>query len=460
MLCGGDGILGGRPARLIRLTPAGASVLRGAITGDATELSPAGERLLERLTDTGLIHPLSYPIDGAGLEVTVAIPARNEAANIGRLVEALVPRVAEVIVVDDGSRDETARLAARAGAKVIIHGSARGPGAARNTALGAASTDLLAFIDADCLPPPDDWLDRLVPHLEQPGRVLVAPRIIGSGPDTTAGSSAAAIAAHERSACPLDMGDRPSPVGIGRVVSFVPSAAMLARRSALRKIGGFDESLRFGEDVDLVWRLNSAGGHCRYEPSVVIEHRSRTGLRAFARQRFEYGRSAAALDRRHPGAVAPVQGGRSATAATLALPVAGPLPLAFVTMRDTRKMVISSASLSPRQAFGIAIDGSLESARGLSRVLAREWLPITLAAACSKRLRRVALLGLLGFLADQSFRGTRKLPGSLALGLLDRLSYAAGLWSAAVAERNTRPIRPGRRPDPERSPERSNSERS
>ncbi|HTU15799.1 MAG TPA: mycofactocin biosynthesis glycosyltransferase MftF [Solirubrobacterales bacterium] len=460
LLRDGEVVVGGRPARVIRLAPAGAAVLREAIGGGASGSGPAAERLLRRLCDAGMIHPLPEPDDRAGDRTTVVIPARDEAAGIGRLVASLVPRSAGVIVVDDGSREATARLAAEAGATVIRHRTSRGPAAARNTALREVSTELVAFLDADCLAPSEDWLDRLAPHLDPPGQVLAAPRIIGAGPRASDGILAAAIAGYERRACPLDMGSDASPAGIGHRVSFLPSAAMLARRDALLEIGGFDESLRYGEDVDLIWRLNASGGMCRYEPSVVIEHRSRTGLRAFARQRFEYGRSAVALDRRHPGAVSPVQGGRSATAAALALPVAGPLPMAGVALWGARRMKGSGVPLASGEALRVTVESGLVSARGLSRVLSREWLPLTMLAAGSKRLRRVALLGLVGLVADEARHGTGRLPRSIVFGLLDRLSYSAGLWTAAVSERRAGALTPGRRPGPARSPGSRSSARS
>ena len=70
---------------------------------------------------------------------------------------------------------------------------------------------------------------------------------------------------------PLDMGDRPAEVQPGRRVSYVPSAALLVRRSALPE-DPFDPALRYGEDVDLIWRLIDAGWRVRYEPGVVVHH--------------------------------------------------------------------------------------------------------------------------------------------------------------------------------------------
>ncbi len=85
----------------------------------------------------------------------------------------------------------------------------------------------------------------------------------------------------------------------GTAVSYVPTAALAVRTQALLQADGFDEALRFGEDVDLVWRLAKRGGRIRYEPSVSVTHPTRKSAAAWLRQRFQYGRSASALASRH-----------------------------------------------------------------------------------------------------------------------------------------------------------------
>ncbi len=96
----------------------------------------------------------------AGRSVSVCIPARNEAATIGRIVRTIVteltgdgggvPLVDEVVVVDDGSTDDTGVIAARAGARVVTGDSAGGgKGQAMRVALREAEGDLIAFIDGD-----------------------------------------------------------------------------------------------------------------------------------------------------------------------------------------------------------------------------------------------------------------------------------------------------------------------
>jgi glycosyltransferase involved in cell wall biosynthesis len=93
---------------------------------------------------------------------TVIIPARNAEATIAQCldsVSALCPPPAAVIVVDDASSDQTGVIAASKGATVIRQNQNVGPGLARNTGAAAASTEFLAFTDADCEVPPR-WLER------------------------------------------------------------------------------------------------------------------------------------------------------------------------------------------------------------------------------------------------------------------------------------------------------------
>ena len=142
-----------------------------------------------------------------------------------------------------------------------------GPAAARNTGLEHATTELVAFLDADTLPPPD-WIERLAGHFDDPRVAAVAPR----------------IRAANRRRSPLDMGP-------DRIVPYVPSAALIVRTPVR-----FDETLRYGEDVDLIWRLLDQGHRVVYDPSVVVLHHEADVLR----RRFRYGTSAAPLAARHP----------------------------------------------------------------------------------------------------------------------------------------------------------------
>jgi mycofactocin system glycosyltransferase len=259
-------------ARIVRLTENGPAALRALLDGVAT---PAEHRLGERLVAAGLAHPRPCPRQA---DATTVIPARDRPADLARCLAAAG---APVVVVDDGSGNggEMAAVCRRHGATLIRRDAAGGPAVARNDGVGHVETALIAFLDSDCVPSAG-WIDELAGHFDDPLVAAVAPRVRALG----GGRS------------PLDLGPHPAAVQPGQRVSYVPSAALVVRRAALPHVP-FDPALRYGEDVDLVWRLVDAGWRVRYDPRVVVHHEER---RTIAR-RFRYGMSAAPLARRHPG---------------------------------------------------------------------------------------------------------------------------------------------------------------
>jgi mycofactocin system glycosyltransferase len=410
------------PARLVRLTPAGAAALDAALLGVAPDRMREREvRLLARLVDAELIHPIGA--DSSQLTVTTVIPTRNGASRIGALVAELAP-AGTVIVVDDGSTDSSADVAAAAGAIVLPNLDLPGPAAARNTGLAKVETELVVFLDDDCVASAG-WHARLTSLFDvEPGLALAAPRV-RSVPGK------AALARYEAHCSPLDLGYRPGIVAPGRWITYVPSAALVARRSALLSIGGFDPRLRVGEDVDLVWRLIERGWRVRYAPETVVLHHPRKHVCHMARQRFDYGQSAALLERRHPGSAAPLR----VTAPAAAVYVAGiTLGAAGAAGAIAISLGAAAAALrrntAARQALVmLALRGHLSTNRHAARLLVREWLPISvLSSILSGRARRVVLAALV---IDAAASGANP-----ALRLLDNAAYSAGLWRGVVAARS------------------------
>ena len=146
-----------------------------------------------------------------------------------------------------------------------------GPGAARQTGVAAVRTPLVAFVDAGVEPPPG-WLDALVAHFDDPAVVAVAPRVVSAPGDGSMRDR------YEQMHSPLDLGAAEARVAPRTQVAYVPTAALVARLDAIEAVGGFDPDLRFGEDVDLIWRLVAAGGTVRYVPAVRVRHRPRNHL--------------------------------------------------------------------------------------------------------------------------------------------------------------------------------------
>src|SRR5262249_36419988 len=294
-------LFGGTPARVLRLSAAGRSALAELRAGPVR--NTAAGRLARRLTDAGLAHPRP-PELASRPDVTVLIPVRDRAVLLDRCLSAL-GRDYPVLVVDDGSADPgaVADVAAAHGAALVRRPVSGGPGAARNTGLPGVTTDLVAFLDSDCLPGPG-WIERLAAHLADPAVAAAAPRMVAvpAGP-SWAGRYATAP-------CCLDPGGTQAPAGPGTPGAYLPTRALVARRAALIPAAGaggvFDPALRWGEDVDLVWRLHAAGWRIRYDPAVRVSHHEPRGWAALLARRFRYGTSVAPLALRHPGQVPPL----------------------------------------------------------------------------------------------------------------------------------------------------------
>ncbi|MGY1630810.1 mycofactocin biosynthesis glycosyltransferase MftF [Geodermatophilus sp. SYSU D01186] len=456
---GGTALLGGSPLRLLRLLPRARDLLRGdrLVVRDATTAA-----LAARLLDSGLAHPaLAHPAlahpdlpGAAAAGLTVVVPVKDRPAAVDRLLAALRADPATVavpvLVVDDGSADPgtLARVATRHGARVLRHEESRGPAAARNAGLAAATTDLVAFLDSDCVPRPG-WATVLAPHAADPRLALVAPRITALPP-----RGAGWVDRYETAVSALDMGAHPAPVTAGTAVSYVPSAALLARRTALGD--GFDESMRVAEDVDLVWRLTAAGWRVRYEPAAEVAHEHPSATGEWLRRRAFYGTGAALLAVRHGAAVAPVvvspwsalAWGLLLTGRRPAVAAAGGA-LAVTAIRLARRLARPGEPPPLGLAAALVLRGSASAGRTLARSATRHHWPLALAAAVvSRRARRtvVAAAAADAVLAWWPHRRAVGLLRFAAARRLEDLAYGTGLWAGALRARDPRALLPAAPP--------------
>jgi mycofactocin system glycosyltransferase len=442
---GGRTLVGGFPLRVLTLSPRGADLTSAWLAGQPVSPDRGERELARRLLDAGLADPDPPAGARATAEVTLVVPVYADAE---RLASALAPisSDATVIVVDDGSPDGTAiaAVAERHGARYVRLAENRGASAARNVGARLASTPLVAFLDADCVPPPG-FPDRLIDHLADPAVALVAPRIVAGG------RRHGPIAAYERSHSALDMGARSSPVRPYSPVWYVPSAAMVGRRDALG--AGFDEHLSLGEDVDLVWRLHDAGWQLRYDPRVAVAHDARVAPAAWYRRRVAYNESVALLLRRHPERLpvlflTPAAG--LAWAAALGGQPGPLLALATARVRHLRRRLRGRVPGSTARAVGMGAEVTVHEGRDLARAMAGPWAPFALALlgatrgrkrqALARRLGALVIAMALGdWLADRPDLDPLRYA---ALRLADESSRGLGIWIGCARERDFRGLLP------------------
>lgn len=408
----------------------------------------ADAALARLLLDRGMADPVWHHrprAEAAVGRVTVVVPVRDRDDQLDQLLGVLAAARLDVVVVDDGSRDPegAARVVRTHGARLVVHPRNRGPAAARNTGLAHVDTEFVAFCDSDVLPDAD-CLAVLLRHLDDPAVAVVAPRVLGVPPRPDDGW----IERYEQARSSLDLGAHPGAVGPQRPVSYLPSAFLLARRSALGT--GFDEALRCGEDVDLIWRLVDAGWRVRYEPAATVRHRHRTVLREWLQRKAFYGTSAAPLASRHGRAVAPavLTGWSAAVSVALlaqrrwSVPVAA-AAWAWTTVSVARRLRRSAHPL--RTAAVLTTEGLVATMWQTASALTRHYWPIALTTAVvSPRGRRALLAAAVAeAVADRHRTGADLDPVRYLLARrLDDAAYGAGLWWGAIRAHSAEALMP------------------
>ena len=443
----GSALLGGSPTRLLRLAPAAQDMLAD---GRLQVHDAVSAELARTLLDATVAHP--PPAGGPShRDVTVVIPVRDNVFGLRRLVASL--RGLRIIIVDDGSSTVIERedfAAAHADIDVLRHSQSKGPAAARNTGLAACKTDFVAFLDSDVVPR-RGWLEALLGHFCDPTVALVAPRIVGLA------QTDHLVGRYEAVRSSLDLGQREAPVMPYTTVSYVPSAAIICRSSTLRDVGGFDENLTSGEDVDLCWRLVEVGARLRYEPIAWVAHDHRTELRSWIARKAFYGGSAAPLSARHPDKIAPLVISGWALAAWILMAVGsglGYLASLFIAALTGRRIAktMHGADTQIKDVLLVAARGLWSAAMQLASALCRHYWPLALLAAIvSRHCRRAVLVAaVVDGVVDWANRRGSADDGVRPIGLVtylllkrvDDLAYGIGLWYGVLRERNIGPLKP------------------
>lgn len=246
---------------------------------------PALHTVRESFADVPLPSDLPWP------KISVAVCSYNGARVIRHCCEGLLklqyPNY-EVIVVNDGSKDATAAIASEYDFRVISTEN-RGLSNARNTAMEAATGEIIAYLDDDASPDPH-WLMYLAAtFLSTPYAGVGGPNIppLGDGPIAD---------------CVANSPGGPLHVLISdREAEHIPGCNMAFWKSALQSCGGFDPQYRTaGDDVDICWRLQQKGWTLGFSPAAMVWHHRRNSVKMYWKQQVGYGKAEALLERKWP----------------------------------------------------------------------------------------------------------------------------------------------------------------
>jgi mycofactocin system glycosyltransferase len=440
-----------RPLTVLEVRPAALRLLGRLTPGEEVSIPaprPAELRLLRHLAGTGLLD--LRPEGGPEPRVTVVVPVHGRPRELAECLASLArlrhpPDRLRILVVDDGS---PAPVTAPPGVRIVRLPRSRGAAAARNAGARAARTDVLAYLDSDCLAEPG-WLEALLPELADPEVAAVGGRVAAAAQGTW-------LERYEAVRSPLDLGVSRTEARPGRPVPFLVTSNLVIRRADLLAAGGFDERLRWGEDVDLCWRLHRAGRRLVYQPAGLVRHRHRGRPADFARTRANYAGSEAELLARHPeggrwlgfspGLAAAVLGAAGALLGRPRLLAAGALVLAAETAATAAQLdplgVPASRSV-PALLRGHAA-GLYWAARQLTRYYG---LPAIVAALSFGGARRRLLPALAGVWAAAGIADWARLrprqgaAAFLAAHLLDDAAYQYGLLLGCWRRRTLLPLR-------------------
>ena len=195
----------------------------------------------------------------------------------------------EVIVVNDGSTDRTLEIAERFPYCRIISQPNKGLSVARNVGAEAATGEIIAYTDSDCVADPD-WLAYLVAKME------TAQLVACGGPNFPPPEDSlvpAAVAVSPGGPTHVLLSDD--------VAEHIAGCNMAFRRDVLQQLGGFDPIYRAaGDDVDICWRFQDAGYTIGFSPAAVVWHFRRNTVRAYIGQQRGYGKAEALVYSKHP----------------------------------------------------------------------------------------------------------------------------------------------------------------
>jgi glycosyltransferase involved in cell wall biosynthesis len=228
------------------------------------------------------------------VKYSVIVPAYNAGKTISDCLGALTRQSVdeaeyEIIVVDDGSRDNTAKIVQSLPVR-YLHQPNKGPAAARNHGSREARGSIILFTDSDCVPAPD-WIEKMTGSFTDPGVVAV------KGAYRTNQRSLFARFAQ------VEFEERFELLKRAASIDMVDTYSAAYRSVVFKQAGGFDESFPVAnnEDTELSYKLSRMGRKMVFNPDAVVYHLNHPdSLRRYARLKFWRGYWRMVVYRRYP----------------------------------------------------------------------------------------------------------------------------------------------------------------
>jgi GT2 family glycosyltransferase len=226
-----------------------------------------------------MASPQSQPTKS--LSVSIIIPTFNGGSRIGNCLDSLLKqtagRDAEILVVNDGSTDNTESVVGRYSGVRLINQANRGPAAARNRGAEEAKGTIILFTDDDCVPMPDWFCAMLEPFSN--------PEVIGAkGIYRTRQRSLAARLVQ------LEYEDRYRLMAGRPFIDFVDTYSAAFRRDRFLEMNGYDTRFRVAgaEDADLSYRMSARGWTMKFVPAAVVSHTHPATVWQYLKKKYKF----------------------------------------------------------------------------------------------------------------------------------------------------------------------------